>query len=77
MHKWQNYGRSTRETEAKSMVETKDVGIFEMCSLLLALDKHVAETAYPLIIFWSVLTQISTIWKSKAFSACEKEKEWS
>lgn len=31
----------------KSMAETKDVGIFEMCSLLRALDKHMAETAHP------------------------------
>ena len=60
MHKLQNYGRSTKETEAKSMAETKDVGIFEMCCFFRALDKHMAEPAYPLIIFWLLCSQIST-----------------
>ena len=43
------------------MAETKDVGIFEMCSLLRTLDKHMAETAYPLIITWPLCSQTSTI----------------
>lgn len=69
MHRWQNSGGSTRETEAKSMAETKDVGIFEMCSLLRALDKHMAETAHPPPNYFlaSVLTNKHYM-KSKAFS---------
>lgn len=61
MHKLQSYGGSTKETEAKSMAETKNAGIFEMCCFLRALDKRMAEPAYLLIIFWPLCSQISTI----------------
>lgn len=54
-------GRSTRETEAGSMSETKDMGIFEMFSFLRALDKHMAGTAHPLIIFQPLCWQPRTI----------------
>lgn len=38
------------------MIETKDVGIFEMCSLLTALDKHMVDCRPPNYFLASVLT---------------------